>query len=163
MNRSTLSAALAASCLGIAGCTGPASVFEPSAMLSPRPSNPARDVSVQFAPVVGAPEATATILSQQLQARAAEVGLTLVPAGQTGNLAMRGYFSAFAEGGRTTVIYVWDVVDPEGNRVHRIQGQESTPTTSPDGWSSVTDQTMQAVAVQTIDQLVAWLALRGAT
>lgn len=163
MQRSIVTAALAALYLGLAGCTGATSVFEPSAMLSPRPSSPARDVSVQFAPVVGAPETAANVLSQQLLARAGEVGLTLVPVGQTGNLAMRGYFSAFSEGGQTTVVYVWDVVDPAGNRVHRIQGQETTPTTQVEGWPSVSDAAMQAIAVQTVDQLVAWLALNGAT
>ena len=40
---------------------------------------------------------------------------------------LKGYFSAMTEGKETTVIYVWDVYDPAGNRLHRIQGQQKAP------------------------------------
>lgn len=73
---------------------------------------------------------------------------------------MKGYFSAIADGGKTTVIYVWDVLDPSGNRLHRIQGQQAAPGGQGDGWSSVTSATMEAVADSTISQLSAWLAQR---
>ncbi len=131
-------------------------------MLSPQPPSPASDIRVQFDPVIGAPESASSVLAQGLSARAAEIGLNLVPAGGTGTLSMRGYFSAFSEDGATTVVYVWDVVDAAGNRVHRIQGQQQAPAGPGEGWADVSGPTMQAIAVQTIDQLVAWLALNSA-
>jgi hypothetical protein len=157
MTRSGIAAALAALSFGIGGCTTQ-SVMEPFALTNPQPASRASDILVQFDPVVGAPESAAGVLSQGLSARAAETGLNLVPAGGTGTLSMRGYFSAFSEDGATTVVYVWDVVDAAGNRVHRIQGQQQAPAGPGEGWASVSDPTMQAIAQQTIDQLVAWLA-----
>lgn len=115
---------------------------------------------VQFAPVIGAPSASVPPLSERLSARAAERGIALVASGDSATLLMKGYFSAIADGNATTVIYVWDVLDGSGNRLHRIQGQQKSSGGRGDGWSSVTPATMQAIADQTIDQLAAWLASR---
>ena len=48
--------------------------------------------------------------------------------------------SALAEADGTTVIYVWDVFDMGGTRLHRIQGQERQPGTSNPSapWSQIT-------------------------
>jgi hypothetical protein len=73
---------------------------------------------------------------------------------------LKGYFTPLAEGKETTVIYVWDVYDPAGNRVHRITGQQKAPSSGGDGWSSVSSSTMQTIADATIDQLVTWLSAR---
>jgi hypothetical protein len=73
---------------------------------------------------------------------------------------MKGYFSALTDNGQTTVIYVWDVLDAAGNRLHRIEGQQKVPPGSGQGFAAVTDDTMRAIADQTIDQLVSWLATR---
>ena len=64
-----------------------------------------------------------------------------------------------AEESGTTVIYVWDVLDASGNRLHRIQGRQTNPGFDEgDAWRAVTPGTMQAVGVSSIDQLRAWLA-----
>jgi hypothetical protein len=71
---------------------------------------------------------------------------------------LKGYFSTLTEGGQTTVIYVWDVYDPAGNRLHRINGQQKAPSGGGEGWAAVPSATMQAIADSTIDQLSSWLA-----
>jgi len=71
---------------------------------------------------------------------------------------LKGYFSTLSEGGETTVIYVWDVYDLAGNRLHRINGQQKAPSNGGDGWSGVQPATMQAIADVTVEQLAAWLA-----
>ncbi len=162
MTRSVLAAALAAIPLALAGCTGAGSILEPSALLSPQPPSAAASTIVQFAPVVGAPGPAAGILGEALLARAGEVGLNLAMAGETGTLSMQGYFSAFSEDGGTTVVYVWDVVDPGGNRVHRIQGSQQAAAGPGEGWDGVDEATMRTIAGQTIDQLVGWIALNDA-
>lgn len=73
---------------------------------------------------------------------------------------LKGYFSAIADGGKTTVIYVWDVLDAAGTRLHRIQGQQSAPGGRGDGWSSVTPAVLQAIGTATIDQYAEWLSGR---
>ncbi|MFC5585449.1 hypothetical protein ACFPOD_10020 [Nitratireductor kimnyeongensis] len=115
---------------------------------------------IQFAPVIGATSEAVPALSRRLEARARQSGIPIVPQGGSASMVMKGYFSAIADGGKTTVIYVWDVLDPSGNRLHRIQGQQAAPGGQGDGWSSVTSATMEAVADSTISQLSAWLAQR---
>jgi hypothetical protein len=125
---------------------------------------PAVDLSsqrVQFAPIVGVTVESVGPLGKELSARAGQRGLKLVPANDPSTtLLMKGYFSALTDNGQTTVIYVWDVLDPAGNRLHRIEGQQKAPTGQGQGFAAVTDDTMKTIADQTIDQLVTWLAAR---
>lgn len=118
---------------------------------------------IQLAPIVGATVETVTPLSRRLAARAKERGITLVgTGGGAATLVAKGYFSALSEGRRTTVIYVWDILDPAGNRLHRIQGQKVAPAATGQGFAAVDDATMEAIADDTIDQLLAWLSSRRA-
>ena len=117
---------------------------------------------LQIAPIVGASVEAATPLTAELQTRARQRGITLAgSADQTATHVLKGYFSAISEGKDTTVIYVWDVYDPSGNRLHRINGQMKAPSvssgTGADSWKGVSPATMQAIADQTIDQFAAWL------
>ena len=94
-------------------------------------------------------------------ARAGARGISLVGAGDTSAThVMKGYFSAISEGGRTTVIYVWDVTDAAGTRVHRIQGQERAASGGGEGWDGVQPATMEAIADETVERLAAWLTAR---
>ena len=72
---------------------------------------------------------------------------------------LKGYFSEVSDGGATTVVYVWDVMGPAGNRLHRIQGQARAD--GPGGWSAVSAKTMQGIADRTIDELAQWLSARA--
>ncbi|MER9584081.1 hypothetical protein [Mesorhizobium sp. M0276] len=119
---------------------------------------------LQIAPIVGASVEAATPLTAELQTRARQRGITLAgSADQTATHVLKGYFSTMSEGTDTTVIYVWDVYDPAGNRLHRINGQQKAPSVSGgasgagDSWKGVSPATMQAIADQTIDQFAAWL------
>ncbi|MCT7374805.1 hypothetical protein [Chelativorans salis] len=114
------------------------------------------DARVQFAPVIGATEEALPPLSSRLSARARQRGIPITQ-GAGATHVVKGYFSAIADGNETTVIYVWDVLDPSGNRLHRIQGQQKVPGGEGDGWSSVTGQTMETIADRTVDDLAAWL------
>lgn len=118
---------------------------------------------VQFAPIVGTPIEAATPLTQRLGTRAQARGITLAGSTDTTppGIIMRGYFSAMTEGKDTTVVYVWDVYDPAGTRLHRINGQKTAATSGTgDGWTAVAPATMQAIADSTIDQLADWLAAK---
>ena len=164
----------------LCGCTRANDVLEPSAVKPetpatdaaavPAPAAPAQAAStlagtrLQIAPIVGATVEAATPLTERLAVRARERGITLAgsSSGQTPTLVLKGYFSAVTEGAETTVIYVWDVYDPAGNRLHRINGQQKAASAGGgDGWPAVAPSTMQAVADSTIDQLAAWLGSRS--
>lgn len=113
---------------------------------------------LRFAPIVGAPIAAATPLSQRLSALAKQKGIVLGTAGDTDNThIMKGYFSALPDGNQTTIIYVWDVLDPAGTRLHRIQGQEKVPGGVTDPWSTVPAATMEGIADKAIDGYLTWV------
>jgi hypothetical protein len=134
------------------------------------PVTPAQSAAIlsktrlQIAPIVGASVEAATPLTAELQTRARQRGITLAGStDQTATHVLKGYFSAISEGKDTTVIYVWDVYDPSGNRLHRINGQMKAPSVNSgagagaDSWKAVSPATMQAIADQTIDQFAAFL------
>ena len=121
------------------------------------------NIRVQFAPLVGTPVEAATPLTERLGAKARARGIKLAGSTDTTppGIIMRGYFSAMTEGKDTTVVYVWDVYDSAGTRLHRINGQQTaTSAGTGDGWPAVVPSTMQAIADQTIDQLATWMAAR---
>jgi hypothetical protein len=127
------------------------------------PLNPAvaSRTRLRFDPIVGATVDAATPLTERLATRAKARGIGL--AGSTDpstTHVLKGYFSTITEGKETTVIYVWDVYDPSGNRLHRINGQQKAPSNGSEGWSAVSSATMQTIADLTIDELAAWLAGR---
>lgn len=119
---------------------------------------------IRVAPIVGTTVEAATPLTRRLSLRAAERGLKLLTSDETGAThILKGYFSAFSESGTTTVVFVWDVLDPAGNRLHRIQGQETIPAAAAgeDAWSVVPPEGMERIADRSIDSLATWFA--GAT
>ncbi len=115
--------------------------------------------TIRFLPIIGAPVEVVTPLSKQLGAEARSHGLTIKAASDTSSQhILKGYFSALNDGGKTTVVYVWDVLDGTGNRLHRIQGQDTVNATAADLWSVVPPQTMQAIATKTISAYLDWRA-----
>jgi hypothetical protein len=69
---------------------------------------------------------------------------------------VRGYLSAVGDRQGTSLIYVWDVVDRKGVRLHRISGQEPGAGTASDPWAGITNGAVGEAARNTIDDLVAW-------
>ena len=181
-----LATTLACICLAIvAGCTT-SDVLEPSAMVgqsqptaAPAPiagvtpppatsatlppvSGPvsaiAANARVQFAPVIGATVEAVTPLTERLMSRARERGIGLAPSGDPATTHMlKGYLAAISDNKATTVIYVWDVLDPAGNRLHRIQGQRKVEGAAGEGWQAVSPDIMRAIGDQTIDEFAVWL------
>jgi hypothetical protein len=81
---------------------------------------------------------------------------------------LKGYFSAVTEGKDTTVVYVWDVYDPAGNRLHRINGQMKAPSVASgsgatdDSWKAVSPATMQRSPTRPSTKFAASSAARPA-
>ncbi|MBW8322953.1 MAG: hypothetical protein K0M49_09455 [Arenimonas sp.] len=118
--------------------------------------------TIRFLPIIGAPVQSVTPLSRQLGAEARGNGLTIKSAGDPASEhILKGYFSAFGDGGTVTVVYVWDVLDSGGNRLHRIQGEEKVPSAATDPWAGVPASLMQQIGTKTIAQYSAWRQARG--
>ncbi|OQP87707.1 hypothetical protein BTR14_03855 [Rhizobium rhizosphaerae] len=126
-----------------------------TAALAPAESGDA--ATVRFLPIIGAPVGAVEPLSRALGADARSNGLKLkTSADPNARHMLKGYLSALSDGGKTTVTYVWDVLDASGNRLTRLQGQESVRGTARDPWSAVPAETMQAIGSKTIAAYLSW-------
>ena len=113
--------------------------------------------TIRFLPIIGAPVQAVTPLSRQLGAEARAKGLTIRPSSDTSaENILKGYLSAFADGGNVTIVYVWDILDANGARLHRLQGQETVPARGADPWAGVTDVAMQKIAAKTLTDYQSW-------
>ena len=187
MRRSPLPAVSVLAMFLVAACSSTQDLLEPSAIAAAPPNEtafseqtdasltqPAETAAAAVAPqtvavrpgtrlrfdsVVGATVEAVTPLNERLASRARAAGIKI--AGNTDpstTHVLKGYFSTLSEAGETTVIYVWDIYDAEGNRLHRINGQQKAGSAAGEGWGAVPPATMQAIADVTIEQLATWLA-----
>ena len=118
--------------------------------------------TISFTPVIGAPANAVQPLSRHLGSHARTRGLTILrsTSAQSDHI-LKGYFSAFSDGDKTTVAFVWDVLDSSGNRLHRIRGQEIAQGTATDPWEVVEAATMEMIAAKTISNYLSWRASSG--
>nr|WP_316655203.1 hypothetical protein [uncultured Gellertiella sp.] len=137
----------------------PASTAPQTQLASVSPAPAATDQTLRFLPIIGAPLSAVTPLSRQLGAEARSRGITIRGSGDaTAKHVLKGYFSCVGGGGTITVTYVWDVLDGNGARLNRIQGQESFPGNATDPWSAVPPSVMQTIATKTMDSYTRWSA-----
>jgi hypothetical protein len=134
------------------------------------PAEPARTAmlpptggsTVRFLPIIGAPVQAVTPLSRQLGAEARSHGLSIKSSNDNSSaFILKGYLNAFSDSGKVTIVYVWDVLDSSGSRLHRIQGQESIPSDAQDPWAAVPASVMQQIASKTITEFSSWRDARG--
>lgn len=114
------------------------------------------DPRFYFASAVGTSAEALSPLQDALNKRARERGVAIETEADA-NLVVNGYFSTVAEERQTLVIYVWDISDKSGNRLHRIQGQERVGGAG-QGWEAVDSETVATIGRRTVDELADWLS-----
>ena len=109
-----------------------------------------------IAPLTGAPSGAVAPLSGAMADRGREIGLGFASGSATHTL--KGFFSVNDDGREVRVVYIWDVLDRAGRRVHRIRGQEIIPGSvgGRDPWSAVTATAMERIGRETIDRFADW-------
>ncbi|WP_029076365.1 hypothetical protein [Kaistia adipata] len=162
-NRYLACAAILAATLVLAACNNTLSTSQPAAPAptdTTQPTLPAvpfATAKFSFAPVTGAPAHILSNLSNQLAKEAVAQNVALVPSGDTqANYVIKGYLSAVGDSSGTILVYVWDVFDASGRRVHRISGQETSANGSQDPWLGIDNSSISNVARRTVSALVAW-------
>jgi len=150
-------AAFLAGC-GSASNSGSSSATSQAAPVVAAPVVPFAEARFAFAPVTGAPTQVLMALSSELGKEALAQRITLVPSGDpSATYTVKGYLSAVGDVSGTILVYVWDIFDTTGRRVHRISGQETAPGGSNvDPWSGVSRASTANVARRTISSIVAW-------
>jgi len=73
----------------------------------------------------------------------------------------KGFLSAVSSDNGANVVYVFDIFDATGKRLHRISGERQAGVSSGDPWSGVGTTTLTQIATDVVFQLDVWLAGGG--
>ncbi len=154
-------------CIGMAGCETAGNILggnneistETVAQPPAAPAKPVMAARFALAPIIGAPDAVAQQLRDQIT-QAGErnrIGI-LADRDPSADYGMRGYLVAARDRGGVKVSYIWDVTDPSGKRVNRITGEEVAAAApgAKEPWASVTPTILQSVAEKVAGQLGTW-------
>jgi hypothetical protein len=156
--------------IGLAACTAttaspgpqraqlaPAAPVDGQAASLPAPVRIA-EARVAFAPLVGAPQGIADRLAAAVARQSAAHGLALAPFGDPqADYTVKGYLSAETHGAGTRATYVWDVLDRDLKRLHRMSGEAVSPVSADEPWAAIDGGTLEALARQSIGALAAWM------
>jgi hypothetical protein len=97
-------------------------------------------------------------LSAALNREAAAQRLHVIPNSDPSRVyEVKGFVSAVADGQSTRLVYVWDVLDRNGTRLHRITGQQAGGRPTGDPWTGIGNETVNLAARQTIAELLKWV------
>jgi hypothetical protein len=120
---------------------------------------PTQNVRFAFAPVTGAPSEPISRLNAAIREEAAKRSIIVVQSGDpSADYTVQGYLSAVGGPSGTVLVFVWDIADRNGQRVHRVSGQEASTKGAPDPWAAVDGETLKVVALRTVDAIAAWLS-----
>lgn len=115
--------------------------------------------AVAFAPLTGPPAAVADRLATSFANASAARELPLAPFRRRRSAyVVKGFMSVVPSDDGTTALYVWDVLSPDLKRLYRITGQTTDPASDDDPWNALSQETLDAIAGSTLDQLAGWLA-----
>lgn len=119
---------------------------------------PAAQARFAILPVAGVPAETLRKLTEGIREEASKRALVIVPEGDpSASYQIKGYLSAVGGPSGAIMVYVWDILDANGTRLHRISGQEPSTGGVPDPWGGISDATLRLVARRTVDGLRAWV------
>lgn len=112
-----------------------------------------------FAPIEGVPIPILQAMSAALNQEAGQKRVNVVPATDPAAVyTVRGYLSAVAEGQNAKLVYVWDVVDRQGMRLHRVTGQEiGGAFRNGDPWTGIGMTNIADAARKTMESLANWV------
>jgi hypothetical protein len=141
--------------------SGPPVVLPNRVLVSGRAPVTGAAARFAFLDITGVPSGQLRNFEKALEVEAGIRRLTLVPDGDpTATYQVRGYLSAIGDSRSTLLVYVWDVFDTSGQRLHRITGQEAGKGSGTDPWLGIGQPEMAAAARRTIDALTDWTTPR---
>ncbi len=112
-------------------------------------------VPLSLLPLEGEAQAVTGPLADALREAAPAAGFTFDEGLDSSDaLTLKGQVSAETNGAETAVVYQWDVCDPSGTALHRIEGRIPMPESG--GSVEVGNKTVRMIADETLNQLAAW-------
>jgi hypothetical protein len=117
------------------------------------------DAKFTFAQINGAPATQRMAFEKALKKEAQIRKLNIVQENDpAATYVVKGYLSAIGDSRGTLLVYVWDVTDMTGKRLHRVSGQEPGGGSASDPWSGIDDEAVNIAAGRMVDDLVAWIS-----
>ncbi len=114
---------------------------------------------IGVAAVMGAPDAVSKQVGTQLGGALEKQRVKVAQASDKPDYTLRGYMVATRERAATKISYIFDLTDPNGKRVNRIQGEEMAQGgDARDPWSAVTPELAQRISDKTAASLATALA-----
>ncbi|MHA1157791.1 MAG: hypothetical protein ACTSP2_03455 [Alphaproteobacteria bacterium] len=152
----------------VAGCAaverprfgpGPPGIVAPSQFKSLSAAPVKGDAAVfAFNRMRGAPAEMLFALEDMIEEEAAARKINLAePDDPSVTYLVQGYISTVGDLHSVLLVYVWDVFDRFGTRIHRFSGQETAPGSGSDPWSGVTREVMGSAARDTLDAMAEWI------
>ena len=123
-----------------------------------KPTPTSADVTFSLDPITNAPGDMIYAFGDELKAQAHTRQLTIVDAADaTADYRLKAYLSAVGDYSGTLMIYVVDVFDGSGTRIHRISGQITAGGSLSDPWTNIKDTGVVIKAAdEAIDALGNW-------
>ncbi len=161
--RRRLAPLLAAAVL-LAGCDAPqlsgiAAGLETNmnAPQGPPLANPA-DATFAFEPFPGIPGNVGDDLLRRIWQHAEREGIQVVKRpGGSALFTVEGTLTAVSNDTNSLIIYVFDIKDVTGRRLHRISGRQRSQESEGDPWSSVASGDLDEMARRVVALINAWL------
>ena len=123
-----------------------------------KPAPTSANVTFSLDPITNAPGEMIYAFEDTLKAAAPTRQLKIVDASDTtADYRLKAYLSAVGDYSGTLMIYVVDIFDRSGTRVHRISGQINAGSSLSDPWANIKDTGVVTQAAQeAIDALGNW-------
>ncbi|MEM8812366.1 MAG: hypothetical protein AAGF59_07075 [Pseudomonadota bacterium] len=156
--------------LALAACTGtpaplaPVSIADSGGGIRPSESlkavNP-EEATFAFEPFEGIPVNTGDTITKQLLSQAETYRVRIVPRRtEDPTYRVRGHLIATADNATSIISYVYDIFDANGQRVHRIIGQDFRSGQQGDPWPTIADSLASEIATDTLIDIQSWLYAR---
>jgi hypothetical protein len=116
------------------------------------------EATVALMPVIGMPAKISKHLTDSMN-KSMKAENIKIASGDLASHNMRGYMAASGIKEGSKLSYVWDVLDREGKRVHRIKGEEVVKGKFEDNapWAAIGENVVNKVANDTAKQLAGWM------
>ncbi|MCF3931865.1 hypothetical protein L1787_00375 [Acuticoccus sp. M5D2P5] len=149
--------------LVLAGCdapqlTGIAAGFEKNMSAPQRPLTDPATATFAFEPFPGIPGNVGDDLLRRIWLHAEREGIQVVKRpGGPARFHVQGTLTAVSNDTNSLVIYVFDIKDVTGRRLHRISGRQRSNDSQGDPWSSIESGDLDLIAVRLTALINAWL------
>jgi predicted small secreted protein len=153
-----------ASCQTANGLADRPELFGGSDRLPPfTPPSKGRGTIVSFLPFIGVPVNTADNIYKFIREHAAGENVQLaLRLDEPATYRVKTYINAVGGSTTMTFVFIVEIYDVAGARVHRFVGQETGPGASGDPWMGIDGDTMKRIGSRILNGVQSWLTRGGA-